>query len=79
MRPPGATRPGAIRGAEARLGLDADERKAHYQGLLQLIATINAKTLDGNDIQSDAESANQRITVPNADIRPEDFKDDDDD
>ena len=65
--------------AEARLGLSPDERKAHYQATMQLIATINAKTLDGNNIQSDAESANQRITVPNADIRPEDFKDNDDD
>ena len=51
----------------------------NYLATMQLIATINAKTLDGNNIQSDAESANQRITVPNADIRPEDFKDNDDD
>ena len=64
--------------AEARLKLSPDERKAHYQNLLQVITAINAKTLDGAAIQSDAESANQRITVPNADIRPEDSAKDDD-
>jgi hypothetical protein len=65
--------------AEARLNLSPEERKAHHAALMQLIAGINGHTLEGVDIQTDAESASQRVTLPGVFTRPSDDSSDDDD
>jgi hypothetical protein len=50
--------------AEARLGLNADERRAHYQALLDLLAKVNANSLEGKNIENENESGDQNVVLP---------------
>lgn len=42
--------------AESRLGLSKNERKALFQNVLDLIRDINAQTLEGDSVTTDADS-----------------------
>ncbi|MDX1571011.1 MAG: hypothetical protein R3200_11040, partial [Xanthomonadales bacterium] len=53
--------------AESRLGLDSDERKAHYKDLLDLLAKINAQSLEGSDVEEVGQSGDQSVVLPSAD------------
>ncbi len=50
--------------AEARLGLTAEERKQHYKDTRDLIAKINAQSLEGSEVEDVAESGDQEISLP---------------
>lgn len=51
--------------AEARLGLDSEERKAHYLATMDLIGKINAQSLEGSSVEDVDQSGDQEIDLPN--------------
>jgi hypothetical protein len=50
--------------AESRLALSSDERKAHYQALLDLLAKINSDSLEGKNVENVDESGDQNVALP---------------
>jgi len=50
--------------AESRLKLSADERKQHYVALLELIARVNADSLEGKDVENVGQSGDQVPNIP---------------
>lgn len=47
--------------AESRMGLSKNERKALFNQVLQTLGDINAQTLEGGNVSSDADSGSQVI------------------
>lgn len=56
--------------AEVRLKLTADERKQHYAALLELIAKINADSLEGKDVENIGQSGEQVPNLPSLPAAP---------
>ena len=52
--------------AEALLGLNADELKAYYQAMMELLAKVNAQSLEGSRVENTGQSGDEQFDLPDA-------------